>query len=69
MPNQFTTVIFTRPKECATYPLRDDLLCQKVFKIKCEKDIRKIQHEIVLIIYVLSIQVKHTVFLQHTYVE
>ena len=32
---------YTRPKECATCPLRDDSLCQKVFKIKCETDIRK----------------------------
>lgn len=32
---------FTRPKECAICPLGDDSLCQKVFKIKCETDIRK----------------------------
>lgn len=32
---------FTRPKECAMCPLREDSLCQKVFKIKCETDIRK----------------------------
>ena len=38
---QYRTLKFTRPKECATCPLREDSLCQKVFKIKCETDIRK----------------------------
>lgn len=38
---QYRTLKFTRPKECATCPLREDTLCQKVFKIKCETDIRK----------------------------
>lgn len=38
---KYKTLKFTRPKECATCPLRDDSLCQKVFKIKCETDIRK----------------------------
>lgn len=38
---KYQTLKFTRPKECATCPLRDDSLCQKVFKIKCETDIRK----------------------------
>lgn len=37
----YQSLKFTRPKECATCPLRDDSLCQKVFKIKCETDIRK----------------------------
>src|SRR5690606_13036641 len=38
---KYKALKFTRPKECATCPLRDDSLCQKVFKIKCETDIRK----------------------------
>lgn len=38
---KYRTLKFTRPKECITCPLRDDSLCQKVFKIKCETDIRK----------------------------
>ncbi|MER2127844.1 transposase, partial [Solibacillus sp.] len=38
---QYRTLKFTRPKECTTCPLRDDTLCQKVFKIKCDSDIRK----------------------------
>ncbi|WP_431027801.1 transposase [Lysinibacillus sp. LZ02] len=38
---KYQSLKFTRPKECATCPLRTDSLCQKVFKIKCETDIRK----------------------------
>lgn len=38
---KYRTLKFTRPKECTTCPLREDSLCQKVFKIKCETDIRK----------------------------
>ncbi|RPJ95674.1 IS4/IS5 family transposase [Rummeliibacillus sp. TYF005] len=38
---KYQTLKFTRPKECATCPLREDSLCQKVFKIKCKTDIRK----------------------------
>ncbi|TKI63269.1 transposase [Lysinibacillus mangiferihumi] len=38
---KYQTLKFTRPKECATCPLRADSLCQKVFKIKCKTDIRK----------------------------
>ncbi|WP_318618369.1 transposase [Sporosarcina sp. YIM B06819] len=38
---KYRTLKFTRPKECRTCPLREDSLCQKVFKIKCETDIRK----------------------------
>ncbi|MEY9970629.1 transposase [Lysinibacillus sp. RC46] len=38
---KYRTLKFTRPKECATCPLRNDSLCQKVFKIKCDTDIRK----------------------------
>ncbi|MOA13606.1 Transposase DDE domain protein [compost metagenome] len=34
------TLKFTRPKECATCPMRDQG-CQKVHKIRIEKDIRK----------------------------
>ena len=39
--DKYKTLKLTRPKECTTCPLRDDSLCQKVFKIKCETDIRK----------------------------
>lgn len=38
---QYKSLKFTRPKECVTCPLREDSLCQKVYKIKCETDIRK----------------------------
>ena len=38
---KYQTLKFTQPKECTTCPLRDDSLCQKIFKIKCETDIRK----------------------------
>ena len=38
---KYQSLKFTRPKECATCPLREDSLCQKVLKIKCETDIRK----------------------------
>lgn len=38
---QYRTLKFTRPKECTNYPLHTDSLCQKVFKIKCNTDIRK----------------------------
>lgn len=38
---KYQTLKFTRPKECETCPLRNDSLCQKVFKIKCETNIRK----------------------------
>ncbi|KOS63744.1 IS1182 family transposase, partial [Lysinibacillus sp. FJAT-14222] len=37
---KYRTLKFTRPKECATCPLRNDSLCQKVFKIKCDTDLR-----------------------------
>ncbi|WP_375199215.1 transposase [Lysinibacillus sp. RS11] len=38
---KYRTLKFTRPKQCATCPLRDDSLCQKGFKIKCDTDLRK----------------------------
>lgn len=38
---KYMVLKFTKPLECATCPLRNDSLCQKVFKIKCETDIRK----------------------------
>lgn len=38
---KYRNLKFTRPKECATCPLREDSLCQKVYKIKSETDIRK----------------------------
>ena len=39
--HQYRTLKFTRPKECSTCPLREDSLCQKIYKIKCDTDIRK----------------------------
>ena len=39
--SNYRTLKFTQPKECETCPLRHDSLCQKVFKIKCNADIRK----------------------------
>ncbi|MFB7159974.1 transposase [Lysinibacillus sp. NPDC056232] len=38
---KYRTLKFTRPKECATCPLRNDSLCQKSFKIKCDTNLRK----------------------------
>lgn len=33
---KYQTLKFARTKECATCPICDDSLCQKVFKIKCD---------------------------------
>src|SRR5690554_359658 len=38
---KYHTLKFTRPIECEPCPLREDSLCQKVFKIKCDTDLRK----------------------------
>lgn len=38
---KYETLKFTRPKECATCPLAQDTVCQKVFKMKITKDLRK----------------------------
>lgn len=38
---KYKTLKFTHPKECETCPLRQDSLCQKVFKVKCASDLRK----------------------------
>ncbi len=38
---KYETLKYTRPKECQTCPLAHDSLCQKVYKIKMESDIRK----------------------------
>ncbi|MBK3496465.1 transposase [Viridibacillus sp. YIM B01967] len=38
---QYETLKYTQPKECITCPLQHESLCQKVFKIKCETDLRK----------------------------
>ena len=43
---KYKSLKFTRPKECVTCPLREDSLCQKVYKIKCETAIRKYIYEI-----------------------
>ncbi|ENQ3081246.1 transposase, partial [Bacillus cereus] len=38
---KYQTLKYTRPNECKTCPLAMDSLCQKVYKIKIETDIRK----------------------------
>lgn len=38
---KYNTLKFTRPKECGSCPLNHDSLCQKVYKIKCDSDLRK----------------------------
>ncbi|MBB5174426.1 transposase [Texcoconibacillus texcoconensis] len=38
---KYKTLKFTRPKECADCPLAHDTLCQKVYKIKVETDLRR----------------------------
>ncbi|WP_240378234.1 transposase, partial [Bacillus piscicola] len=38
---KYNILKYTRPKECATCPLRHDSLCQKTFKIRQSIDIRK----------------------------
>ncbi|MDQ0257081.1 transposase [Evansella vedderi] len=38
---KYQTLKYTRPKECSDCPLAQDSLCQKVFKIKIESDLRR----------------------------
>jgi transposase len=38
---KYKTLKFVRPKECKDCPLAQDSLCQKVYKIKVETDLRK----------------------------
>ena len=38
---KYETLKYSRPKECATCPLKNDSLCQKVYKIKRSVDLRK----------------------------
>ncbi|QOS99864.1 transposase [Brevibacterium sp. JNUCC-42] len=38
---KYKTLKFVRPKECKDCPLSQDSLCQKVYKIKAETDLRK----------------------------
>ena len=38
---KYETLKYSPPKECATCPLEDDSLCQKVYKIKRSVDLRK----------------------------
>lgn len=38
---KYETLKYTQPLECKTCPLANDSLCQKVYKIKIETDIRK----------------------------
>lgn len=38
---KYETIKYTRPKECATCPLAQDSLCQKVYKVKVTNDLRR----------------------------
>ena len=38
---KYQTLKYTRPKECADCPLAEDSLCQKVYKIRIETDLRR----------------------------
>jgi transposase len=38
---KYQTLKYTRPKECADCPLAQDSLCQKVYKVKIETDLRR----------------------------
>jgi len=38
---KYETLKYTRPKECVDCPLANDGICQKVFKMKITKDLRK----------------------------
>ncbi|GAA3315639.1 hypothetical protein GCM10020331_010920 [Ectobacillus funiculus] len=38
---KYQTLKYTQPSECKTCPLAHDSLCQKVYKVKMETDIRK----------------------------
>lgn len=38
---KYETLKYTRPKECVDCPLADEDICQKVFKMKITKDLRK----------------------------
>ena len=38
---KYETLKYSHPKECATCPLKDDSVCQKVYKIKRSVDLRK----------------------------
>jgi transposase len=38
---KYETLKYTRPKECKDCPLANDDLCQKVYKVKITKDLRK----------------------------
>jgi len=39
--DQYKTIKYVQPKECKDCPLNGDTLCQKVYKIKLETDLRK----------------------------
>ncbi len=38
---KYKTLKFTRPKECKDCPLAHDSLCQKVYKVRIETDLRR----------------------------
>jgi transposase len=38
---KYKTLKYVQPKECKDCPLKGDTLCQKVYKIKLETDLRK----------------------------
>jgi transposase len=39
--SKYKTLKFTRPKECKDCPLSNDSLCQKVYKVRIETDLRR----------------------------
>src|SRR5690625_3222904 len=39
--SKYETLKYTHPKECSDYPLAQEGICQKVFKMKVKKDLRK----------------------------
>jgi transposase len=38
---KYKTLKYSRPKECKDCPLASDSLCQKIYKVKIENDLRK----------------------------
>lgn len=38
---KYETLKYTRPKECSVCPLANEVICQKVYKVKITTDLRK----------------------------
>ena len=38
---KYETLKYTRPKECSDYPLANEVICQKVYKVKMTTDLRR----------------------------